>query len=269
MSRPLADFAIRALSAGLLGAVMLVAILFGGVWGVAALASVIGVLAGVELTTITRRDRRAPDTVAGLAAIAALPLVTARFGADGIASVFAALAVGALVWHVAFRSLRLADTAITVFGVAYVGLAFAHLVLLRQLTDGVSLCLVMVLGVWANDVFAYLAGSTFGRTPMAPRISPKKTWEGFAAGTLATTLVWTVAGTILTDLAPGLLITVGIAASLAAAIGDLAESRIKREMMVKDSGRLLPGHGGFLDRFDSFILVTVVTYHVLASAGVG
>lgn len=267
MSRPLADFAIRALSAGLLGAVMLATILYGGVWGVAALASVIGVLAGAELVAITRRERRTPNTLAGLAAIVALPLAAARFGADGIAPVLAALVVGALIWHVAFRSLRLADTAITVFGAAYIGLPFAHLVLLRQLPDGVSLCLVMVFGVWANDVFAYLAGSTFGRTPMAPRISPKKTWEGFLAGTLATTLVWAVVGTMLTDLPLDRLIIVGLAASLAAAIGDLAESRIKREMMVKDSGRLLPGHGGFLDRFDSFILVTIVTYHVLVLAG--
>ena len=267
MNRPLADFAIRALSAGVLGAAMLAAIVFGGVWGVAGLASAIGSLAGAELAAITRRERRAPDVVAGLAAIAALPFVVARFGAAGIAPVFAALVAGALAWHVSFRSLRLADTATTVFGVAYIGLAFAHLVLLRQLDGGVALCLVMVLSVWANDVFAYLVGSTLGRTPLALRISPKKTWEGFAAGSLATTLVWAVAGSALIDLPAIWLVTIGGVASLAAAIGDLAESRIKREMMVKDSGRLLPGHGGFLDRFDSFMLVTVVTYHTLLLAG--
>ncbi len=118
----------------------------------------------------------------------------------------------------------------------------------------------MIVSIWANDSFAYMAGSAFGRHKMAPRISPKKSWEGFVAGTLGTTGVWLAAALCrasISRLAGGSLI--GLAASIAAVIGDLAESRIKREVGVKDSGTLLPGHGGFLDRFDSFIMVAIVT----------
>ncbi|MDP2299220.1 MAG: phosphatidate cytidylyltransferase [Coriobacteriia bacterium] len=268
MTAPLADFAVRTTSAALLGAVMLVAIVFGGVWGVAILVSAIGVLVAAEFYTLTRRERRTPNEVFGLTAVFALPLATARYGSAGLATTVSVLIVAALVWHVAIRSVRLSDTAVTVFGVAYIGFTLAHLVLMRQLAGGVALCLLLVFGVWANDVFAYLAGSSIGRTPLAPRISPRKTWEGFAAGTLATTLVWVVGGSYLTSMAWPSLVFVGLSASAAAALGDLAESRFKREVMVKDSGTLLPGHGGFLDRFDSFILVTVVAYYTLTLVGV-
>lgn len=267
MTAPLTDFAVRAGSAGLLGAIMLAAIIFGGVWGVAVLAAGIGVLAAIEFYALTRRERRTPNELFGLAAVIAAPLSTARYGNAGLATTVAVLVIAALVWHVAIRSVRLSDTAVTVFGAAYVGLTLAHLVLIRQLDNGVMFCLILVFGVWANDIFAYLAGSAFGRTPFAPRISPKKTWEGFAAGTLATVLVWVMGGSYLTDLTWPVLTVLGLTASAAAALGDLAESRFKREVMVKDSGRLLPGHGGFLDRFDSLILVTVVTYYVLLVVG--
>jgi phosphatidate cytidylyltransferase len=247
---------------------MLGAILFGGLWGVAALAAAIGVLAATEFYALTRRERRTPNEIFGLTAVAAMPFAAAGFGETGLAGVVGVFVIAALVWHVTFRAVRLADTAVTVFGAVYIGYTLAHLVLIRTLADGTMLCLTLALSVWANDVFAYLAGSTLGRTPLAPRISPKKTWEGFAAGTLATTLTWTVVGSQLTSVPMLQCVLIGLGASCAAAVGDLAESRFKREVKVKDSGRLLPGHGGFLDRFDSFILVTIVSYYALLLAGV-
>lgn len=268
MSKPLSDFLVRAASAAVLGVVMLAAILLGGVWGTAALAAVIAAAVLSEFYALSRRDPRRPAEVLGLAAAVALPLAAAYNGATGLLAVLGLTAAASLVLHVTFRAARLADTAIALFGVVYVGFTLAHLVLIRQLGDGMVLVLIMVVSVWVNDVFAYLAGSTLGRTPLAPRISPKKTWEGLAAGTIATSAVWIVAGSIFTSLQWPILLAAGVAASAAAAIGDLAESRFKREFAVKDSGRLLPGHGGFLDRFDSFILVTIVIYHVLSVLGV-
>jgi phosphatidate cytidylyltransferase len=125
-----------------------------------------------------------------------------------------------------------------------------------------------VLSVWANDSLAYFTGSLLGRHKMAPQISPNKSWEGFFGGTAATIAVWMAAPWI-----PGIRLdpltafVVGLGVAIAAVIGDLAESRMKREAGVKDSGRSLPGHGGFLDRLDSLILVCLVAYWLLWWSG--
>ena len=96
-----------------------------------------------------------------------------------------------LVWHVSFVRVRTADTALTVFGAVYTGFLLAYLVLiLRVFSSGMILAFAVVLSVWANDSLAYLVGSTFGRHKMAPRISPKKSWEGFIAGILGSMAVW-------------------------------------------------------------------------------
>jgi phosphatidate cytidylyltransferase len=198
-----------------------------------------------------------------------MPFAAAAWGTGGLVPVLAWLLIASLGWHVAFRLVRLSDTAITVFGALYVGYGLSHLVLIRELPEGLEIALVMIVSIWANDVFAYLVGSAVGRHKLAPRISPKKSWEGLIAGTLGTVIVWIVGGMIAEwAVAASSLAAVGVAASVAAVTGDLAESRIKREVGVKDSGTLIPGHGGFLDRFDSFILVTVVTYYAVQIAGV-
>ncbi|TLM73202.1 MAG: hypothetical protein FDZ70_07810 [Actinobacteria bacterium] len=138
----------------------------------------------------------------------------------------------------------------------------------------VLLLLATVVSVWANDSFAYIVGSTLGRHRMAPRISPNKSWEGFAAGTLFTIVVWLLTYYLVRERVPDWPLTlgwhaaIGVAVSIATATGDLFESRLKREAGVKDSGTLLPGHGGFLDRHDSLILVSVVAYWMIAWAGV-
>jgi len=264
----LSDFTVRTASAGLLGVMMLAALFFGGVWGIAALAAVISVLALAEFYALSRRGGRRPQEFLGLAASVAMPVAAVTAERGGLTVVAAALVIAALASHVFTRSSRLAETAVTVFGTLYIGFSLAHLVLIRQMDDGTMLLLAMIVGVWVNDIAAYLAGSSFGRLPLAPRISPNKTWEGLAAGTIATIVAWLLLGTYLTGLSWALLVVLGLAASAAAVIGDLAESRFKREADVKDSGRLLPGHGGFLDRFDGFILVTLVTHYVLLIGGV-
>lgn len=264
----LRDFGIRTGSAIVLGGALLGALVFGDVWGLAAVAAVIAALAVSELYALARRERRLPNELFGLVAVVAMVFAAAAWGTSGLTPVLAWLLIASLGWHVAFRLVRLSDTAVTVFGALYVGYGLAHLVLIRELESGLTIALVMIVSIWANDVLAYLVGSALGRHRLAPRISPKKSWEGLLAGTLGTIAVW-IAGGQLGDLglSVGTLAAIGIAASVAAVTGDLAESRIKREVGVKDSGRLLPGHGGFLDRFDSFILVSVVTYYAVQIAG--
>ncbi|MCK8114216.1 phosphatidate cytidylyltransferase [Anaerosoma tenue] len=269
MTVSLRDLWIRTGSALALGVVMLAALFFGGVWGLAAVVAVIAALACIELFAMSRRERRMPNEVVALTAVVAMPFAAAWHGSTGLTAVVAALVISAFFWHVLIRQIRLADTSITVFGAVYVGFTLSHLILIREMEAGTLLALTTIVSVWANDVFAYLAGSAFGRHPLAPRISPKKSWEGLVAGTLGTIVTWVAAGALLDlPVAPVWLAVVGALASVAAVIGDLAESRIKREVRVKDSGTLLPGHGGFLDRFDSFIMVAIVTYYALFVAGV-
>lgn len=109
--------------------------------------------------------------------------------------------------------------------------------------------------VWVNDTFAYVSGSLFGKHPMTPRLSPGKTWEGFVGGMLITLiaawLFYYFSGTF----SPGIWLLAGLLTSLFGIAGDLFESALKRKHKVKDSGKLLPGHGGVLDRFDSLFFV--------------
>jgi len=267
--RGLSGLVLRTITAALLGAVMLAVVLWGRVIGLGLLMGLIAGLASAEFYGMVRREHRLPNEVFGVAAAAAMPVAAALWGRVGLTAVLTALIAASLAWHVAFRRVRMVDTAATVFGAMYVGFMLGHLVLVRELDFGTELTLAVILSVWANDVFAYLIGSSIGRHKMAPNISPHKSWEGFVAGALGTVLVW-IGVYFVSDPPISLvwLVVVGISLSMAAVIGDLAESRFKREAGIKDSGTLLPGHGGALDRFDSMILVSVVAYYFLVWAGV-
>ncbi len=256
----------RAVSAGAIGIAFIGSIVFFGPLGLAVVVAVVGVAAATEFYAILRRERRLPNELFGLAAVAVMPFAASLLGTSGLTAVVSALVIGSLAWHVIFRQVRATDTAVTVYGAVYVGFTLAHLVLIRELDAGTELALATVASVWANDTFAYLVGTSIGKHRMAPHISPKKSWEGFIAGTLVTTGVWVASGTSPTPGSPWVAVLVG-AASIAAVVGDLAESRLKREAQMKDSSAWLPGHGGFLDRFDSMILVSIVTYYMLVFAG--
>lgn len=265
----LKGFATRVVTAGGIGVVMLAAIFFGRPLGLGIVLSAIAMLAVAELYSFTRREHRLPNEVFGVLAAGAMPISAALAGRLGLMAALTVLVVASLVWHVMFRQIKTADTAVTVFGAVYIGFLLAHFVLVRQLESGVLFALATILSVWANDVFAYLVGSTMGRHKMAPRVSPNKSWEGFAAGTLFTVLVWAALALLPENtLALPALIGIGLSISIAAVVGDLIESRLKREAGVKDSGSVLPGHGGFLDRFDSLILVSVAAYYLLILAGI-
>ena len=113
--------------------------------------------------------------------------------------------------------------------------------------------------IWSSDGFAYFAGRMFGKHKMAPKISPKKTWEGFAGGVICTLILGFFIEQNMPELR-GNWILVGLLVSIFAPLGDLVESQLKRTFGVKDSGNIIPGHGGVLDRLDSFILCAPVVY---------
>lgn len=113
--------------------------------------------------------------------------------------------------------------------------------------------------IWSSDTFAYLTGKFFGKHKMAPKVSPKKTWEGFAGGVILTLILGFFVEKYFPELRGNWMI-VGLLISIFAPLGDLVESQLKRSFAVKDSGNIIPGHGGILDRLDSFIICAPVIY---------
>ncbi|MEI7814143.1 MAG: phosphatidate cytidylyltransferase [Coriobacteriia bacterium] len=274
----------QGLGTRLMTAVVYAAVMLGGIWfgehgpfgrfEPLVLGILMGVFAGfaaAEFYALSRREARLPNDAFGIFAAVVMPVSAAFWGMAGLTAVLTALIAASLVWHVFFVRVRTADTALTVFGAAYTGFLLAYLVLiLIVFRSGMILAYAVVFSVWANDSLAYLVGSTIGRHKMVPRISPKKSWEGFAAGIVGSIIVWVGLAVLFPDAGVGvpLAVAIGCAVGLAVFVGDLFESRMKREAGVKDSGTLLPGHGGFLDRLDSLILVCLVAYWMLHWSGV-
>lgn len=175
------------------------------------------------------------------------------------------------IFYVKTRSL--ARCASTLFAVLFATWPLAHVVLLRELIPlGKEWCLFLFVTIWATDTLAYIAGSSLGKKKIAPRISPKKSLEGLFGGILgavsAASILWLVyfrpAG-----LPYGETAILGAGLGIIGQLSDLVESMIKREAQVKDSSDLLPGHGGILDRFDSFFLTAPLLYYYFMILGRG
>ncbi|QHL88312.1 CDP-archaeol synthase [Nibribacter ruber] len=149
------------------------------------------------------------------------------------------------------------NIALTLTGVLYIAAPFSMLHVLAFLPDRYSwqIILGVMLLIWASDTGAYIAGKSFGRHKLFPRISPGKTWEGWIGGVILSLVVAYVLAMYFADLTLVQWLGVGALVSVFGVLGDLVESMLKRSLDVKDSGTLIPGHGGILDRFDSLILV--------------
>ena len=158
----------------------------------------------------------------------------------------------------------------TVLCAAWIGLGLGHIQLLRGMhTEPRLLAFTVLLTVWAADTFAYFAGRLFGRHKLAPSLSPGKTWEGFIVGSLAGVFVSFIAlyDTRHTYLTSWQAVVLGLVVVLASAAGDLFESMLKRDMEVKDTGRLLGGHGGMLDRVDALLFAAPAAFYVVLGFG--
>jgi phosphatidate cytidylyltransferase len=187
---------------------------------------------------------------------------------------FTAALLSAVIILLAVRSVLrgpsetlLSEWAVTFFGILYVAWPLAHLLLIRDLRpEGKAITFFLFVLIWAEDITAYLIGTRFGRRPIAPAVSPNKTWEGTLAGIIAAMAV--AAGFQATVLRQQLslpeALALGLITAVLAFLSDLSESLLKRTAGVKDSSPLLPGHGGILDRFDSFLLTAPLFYYYWA-----
>jgi phosphatidate cytidylyltransferase len=160
------------------------------------------------------------------------------------------------------------DGMVLITGILYIGLTLSYLLLIRGLPDGTLWVFFVVLVTWAGDTGAYVAGKSLGRHALAPVISPKKTYEGLAGGLLFACILALVAREwFLPALSPRDCLLLGLLLTVAGLVGDLAESAIKRSAGFKDSGALIPGHGGMLDRLDSLLFTAPVFYYYVTVTG--
>ncbi|NTU89890.1 MAG: phosphatidate cytidylyltransferase [Actinobacteria bacterium] len=216
-------------------------------------------------------DGKNPNDAVGIVAAMLYPAVVYLGGIVFAISLTMVLMTVMLIWYVFYPRSRITDIALTIFGSLYCGLMLATLVLIRMMEPGILggyLAFGIVLSVWANDSFAYLIGSKFGKHKLAPKISPKKSWEGFIGGAVGSIAIWMLLPIFVPDLSYLTAFACGVVCGVIAVFGDFVESRIKRGAGVKDSGNILPGHGGLLDRCDSLIFVATVAYVMLAVGGI-
>jgi phosphatidate cytidylyltransferase len=222
---------------------------------------VLGLICLHELFSMFERAR--PVRLAGFAGLVGL-LAAASLG-DRDTILLAFMACIPLVFLVAANQAGGAGApgiSVTVFGLAWIGLALAHAVLLRDLDHGGALVFAVLLGTFVGDTGAYLGGRAFGRRRLAPTISPNKTIEGLAIGVaVGTAAVWW-AGLSQEWLGGGKGAILGVSVALAAPLGDLFESYLKRDAGTKDTGTLFGAHGGALDRLDAVLFTAVTGYYV-------
>jgi phosphatidate cytidylyltransferase len=150
----------------------------------------------------------------------------------------------------------------TLFGVFWVGLAFAHAVLLEQLPHGSAIIIDVLVGTFLGDTAAYLGGRLFGRRPLAPQISPNKTVEGLVCGMLIAILAVFFAGLYQDWMTSGDALLLGMVVAVLGPLGDLFESTVKRDSGTKDAGSLFGPHGGALDRLDAVMFTVVAGYYL-------
>jgi phosphatidate cytidylyltransferase len=223
--------------------------------------ALLGLLELNSLIAATRPLRWATDLGAALCIL--LPLVGSSPEHQVLIGVVAVLVLAMIGGLIAVRRHEVTlQLSVTVFGALYLGVPFGLLVAMRQLPHGAGAVANVLVGTWAFDTFSYLGGRAWGRRPIAPRTSPHKTVEGFIIGILGGTGCVVIAGLYMPYFTFLQSLLIGVSVCVGAFVGDLVESMIKRDADVKDSGHLLLGHGGILDRFDAVLVSIPVAYFV-------
>ena len=249
------------------GIPLLIAIIwFSGEPGFTILVAIWGVLAIFEFYQMVTAAKVPPLTYFGLI-WTLLFILSPHFDYNLLAPLLLASAVILpLIWLLLRRQKEEALTSWTwtIAGILYIGWLLSYLVALRGVDAGRDWIFFALFTTFGSDTSAFFCGQALGRHKLAPHISPGKTWEGAIAGVFGAIIVSLLLATILDlPLSYGQAILLGLLVSIFGQLGDLIESLFKRKMGVKDSGKLLPGHGGVLDRIDSIVFAGIVVYYYL------
>ncbi len=271
MNEKARNLIIRTVSGIVLTAIVLAAVTISR-WGLAALTGAITLGGILELYAMARKAGCSPQRITGAAA-GLLSLGSIIALCEGVTGASAAIPAGLLAAGCAVVALLasffielsrktatpILNIAVTHMATLYVALPMSMLYMIPYVSDvsadgwNPEPALAYIFIVWANDVFAYLTGMSIGRHRLCERLSPKKSWEGFFGGVAGAVIVAAAAAWYM-DADMGLWCGIGLVVALTGVCGDLVESMFKRSAGVKDSGNIIPGHGGFLDRFDAMLL---------------
>ncbi len=234
-----------------------------GGWVFAAGATVIALIAGWEYNQMMKAGGYKPTLVFVLAFIALLMADTYWPGLRLLAPIITFMLLATLIWQLfqANTTTPTVDWALTLAGGLYIGWGMAHLVGMRLLANGQAWVWLTLLCTWAIDTFAYLVGRKIGEHKLWPRLSPKKSWEGFFAGVVGSLLAAFLVALVFGTPSWSIALLVGLVLPVIDLFGDLSISMMKREVKVKDSSNLFPGHGGFLDRIDSLLMDSIVVFY--------
>ncbi len=264
---PRDDLRGRALVGGGLVVALIVAYAVGSK-GLVILAGAVCVVAAAEAYRMVQGAGFSPATLLGLVATAGCVLGAYWKGSNGVVVVTAIAFAGTILWYVLgiVEARPLVNVAVTIMVFVWVGVLGSFAALLLRQSHGKGEFLGAVLVAVAADIGAYFVGRAIGSRPLAPSISPGKTLEGYLGGVIAAIIVGAIVGKAITPwggMRHGLVL--GLLVGLIAPAGDLFESLLKRDLMLKDSGTILGGHGGVLDRFDALLLALPAAYFVVIS----
>jgi phosphatidate cytidylyltransferase len=256
-----------------IGLPILIAIFFMGGYLFAGLVALVLALAALEFGGLYENNGMRP--VKWLMAAGSVALLLVRFFELDAGWLPALLVLVAATAHLfAYergRDEAGTDLGVTLSGIFYIGVLGAYFAAVRNLPNGEWWLLLTLVSVWLADSAAYLIGTPFGKHKMAPRLSPKKSWEGYVAGLVFATIGAPLFGVLFVNLGmpatPATsainLAILGFAIGALTTLGDLAESMIKRQMKVKDASQILPGHGGIFDRIDSWLWALPIGYFLI------
>lgn len=262
------DGIIRRVISAIFGApLFLLFIYLGGVPLVLALVA-LGALGCIELSVMmVKRDVRMMTPLVAGGGAAVLALLQFLGTATGALGLYVLVLAGFSLQVLRSGSYSIMDALVSTAAMIYLYGGLGTMLVLRSQQHGLFALMAVVLGTWVCDTLAYLFGTRFGKHRMCPSISPGKTWEGAAAGFLGGTAAVTALLSVWLGVPVLLALLAGSVINFSAQVGDLFESSIKRYARVKDSGRLIPGHGGILDRMDSLLFAVPVALILLGVMG--
>jgi phosphatidate cytidylyltransferase len=265
----------RVLTALILAPLVLALVFLGPMWLITLVVAAVAMLAAWEFLALTEHRGAKPPRILTLGTIGLLFAGNYQWP-DETATLFGLLSIVLLVYCTFASPVEraLSDATASVFALFYLGLTLIALPMLRGATNGPSLLAFLFLTVWAGDTVAMYAGRAFGKRKMAPNLSPNKTWAGAVGSVVGAVVVagillalssyltqWNSVKLSFADAPSWYWLVLAVVVNVAAQVGDLAESALKRSAGVKDSGTLLPGHGGILDRIDALLLAAPVLWY--------
>lgn len=242
-----------------------------GGWPLALFISLVLGMAGWEYCQLFTKAGYAPATLLVVGGVVCLTILRFVAGFEHQDLILTVLILSAMSFHLVKYEMgcetSAIDFTITLGGIAYLGILGSHIISLRMLPDGLWWFMLVMPVAWLADSGAFFIGSRFGKHRMAPRLSPNKSWEGYIGGVLVGVLSGILFSVLWGLKTPAMTINrgiiVGVVLSVFPTLGDLGESMLKRQFGAKDSGNLLPGHGGILDRLDSWIWAAAIGYYLV------